>query len=411
MIYRAMCGEEVSALGFGTMRLPVGAGGPADIDDARAMAIFDTLYEGGVTYVDTAYSYHNGGSELFVGRALPRYDRSKLQVATKMPGHEVRPDFNVEAIFEHQLERTGAGYFDFYLMHNVYESSIAHYMDPEAGILEYLVEQKRRGRIRHLGFSCHGQLDTLTQFVEYCDAKAPGEVEFVQLQINYVDWTLQNARAKYNLVRSAGLDVVVMEPLRGGKLARLEALPKDTVGELERIMAASGAKTAAEVSFRWLLGLEGIKVNLSGMSTREQAEDNLRIFAGEAAGGPAPYAEGTEVREALDALGIKFADMQPCTGCRYCVRECPLSLDIPRLLKLRDDGRFNAAMYISMQADSLPEEGRPGNCLGCGACAAACPQGIRIPELIAELNEMLAKLPHWADISAARRVDVSPPKR
>ena len=402
MIYRDMCGEEVSALGFGTMRLPVIGGNAGAIDDGLAMPIFDMLYEGGVTYVDTAYSYHNGASELFVGRALPRYDRARLHIATKMPGHEVRPNFNAAAIFAHQLERTGAGYFDYYLMHNVYESCIDRYMDPDLGILDCLLEQKRRGLIRHLGFSCHGQLPTLRRFLEYCDAKAPGEVEFVQLQLNYVDWELQDGRAKYVLVRDAGMDVVVMEPLRGGKLANLEGSRADQVAQ---VMAACGAKTQAEVSFKWLEGLEGVKVILSGMSTREQAEDNLRIFAE-----PAPLEVGSDVRAKLDALGRAFADMQPCTGCRYCVPECPLSLDIPLLIKLLESGRFASGMYVSMQVDAMDEMRRPQNCLGCGACAAACPQGIHIPELIAELNEMLAKLPHWADVSAARLKDVSPPK-
>ena len=399
MIYRNLGGEEVSALGFGCMRLPVVEGKAEAVDDAAALEVFDTLYEGGVTYVDTAYSYHMGASERFLGRALPRYDRSRLKVATKMPGHEIRPDFNPAAIFANQLERTGAGYFDYYLMHNVCEISLERYMDPELDVLGFLLEQKRRGLIRHLGFSCHGQLPTLRRFLEYCDMRAPGQVEFVQLQLNYVDWLLQQGAAKYDAVREAGCDVVVMEPLRGGALARMEGAHAD---ELAAIMGACGAKTQAEAAFRWVLGLEGAKVILSGMGTREQAEDNLRTFAGVAEGGPEPLAEGSEARAALDALGRGMADMSPCTECRYCTRECPLELDIPLFVRLRDDSRFGASVNLGMQIDALPPEKRPDACLGCGMCAMVCPQNIPIPERLAELAERVAKIPHWAEVSAAR---------
>lgn len=398
MLYRDMCGRETSLLGFGCMRLPV-AGGPAEVDDARALEIADILYEGGVNYFDTAYSYHDGASESFVGRALRRYPRERVAVATKMPGHEIRPTFNPEAIFEEQLLRTGAGYFDYYLLHNVSEMSVKRYMDPDLDILGYLVRQKRAGRIRHLGFSCHGGLGTLKTFLEFADAKAPGEVEFIQLQLNYVDWLLQDGAAKYDVARDAGLDVVVMEGLRGGKLAQLDGERGEAIAH---VMDTCGAKSQAEAAFRWLMGLLQVKVVLSGMSTREQAEDNLRIFAGEAAGGPAALVPGSEAFAALEAVARQFADMVPCTGCRYCTRECPMELDIPTFIKLYDDARFGASVTLGMRVEALPEEERPDACLGCGACAEVCPQGIAVPDIIAELNEMLAKIPRWADISAAR---------
>lgn len=401
MLYRDFCGEEVSALGLGCMRLPVIDGVSANIDDKTAFAVMDMLVEGGVTYVDTAYSYHDGASELFVGRAVKRYGRDRLRVATKMPGHEIRPDFAPEPIFANQLDKTGAGYFDYYLMHNVCEISVDRYMDADLRVLEFLVEQKRRGLIRHLGFSSHGQVATLAKFLEYIDAKAPGEVEFVQLQLNYVDWTLQDGATKYAMARDAGLDVVVMEGLRGGRLARLEG---ERARELAQVAARCGAApdAQAELAFRWLLGLERAKVILSGMNSVAQAEDNLRIFAGEAAGGPAPLLPGSLERSALEALGEHFADVSPCTGCRYCTRECPMGLDIPLLLKLRDDGRFGASMTLRMQLDALGPNAGPDACLGCGACASVCPQGIDIPQRLAELVASVEKIAHWADVSAAR---------
>ena len=392
MKYRDMCGEEVSALGLGCMRLPKAGPGPAEIDVPAALEMADMLVEGGVTYVDTAYSYHDGASERFVGEMVRRYGRSRLRLATKMPGHEIRPEFNPVPIFERQLARTGAGHFDFYLMHNVSEMSFPRYTDADLGVLEFLVEQKRRGLIRHLGFSAHAQLGTLERFLEYCDAKAPGEVEFVQLQLNYADWLLQDGAAKYDLVRDAGLDVVVMEPLRGGALTQLEGARAD---EMAGLMKACGAASAAEVAFRWLFGLDRVKVILSGMSAGWQAEDNLRIFDGCGELGP-------DERAAVDAFARRLADMQPCTGCRYCTRECPMGFDIPLFLKLHDEGKLRPSINMGMRIDALPPEQRPGQCLGCGACAEVCPQGIDIPRLIAELNDILAKVPSWAAVSAAR---------
>ncbi len=396
MLMRNMCGEEVSALGMGLMRLPMTG---SDIDVAATRELLDTLYEGGVNYWDTAYSYLNGASELVVGELLPRYDRNLIKLATKMPGHEIRPDFDPRKIFENQLAKTGAGYFDYYLLHNVCEMSLARYMDKDLDVLGYLLEQKRAGKIRHLGFSCHGALPTLEQFLAFCEDKAPGEVEFVQLQLNYLDWVLQDGAAKYALVQDAGMDVVVMEPLRGGTLARQDG---PAGAQVARVAAGCGARSLAEVSFRWLLGLPGVKTVLSGMNAMEQVEDNLRIFAGAEAGGPEPFAQGSEARAAVDALAREMADISPCTACRYCTHECPLDLDIPRLIRVYDDSRFNATMLLGMELDALPAEKRPEACLGCGLCAEVCPQNIAIPELLAELADKMKDVPHWADISAAR---------
>ena len=171
----------------------------------------------GVNYFDTAYPYHGGVSEIVMGESLSRYPRESYYLATKYPGHQLSSTYDPEAVFEEQLKKCGVEYFDFYLLHNVYENSIQVYTDAKWGILEYFAEQKRRGRIRHLGFSSHGSIQILEEFLEY----AGEHMEFCQIQLNYLDWTLQKAKEKYEMLTDRGIGVWVMEPIRGGRLARL----------------------------------------------------------------------------------------------------------------------------------------------------------------------------------------------
>ena len=208
-------GLALSRLGFGAMRLPLlpGRKEPTAIDEAQVDAMVDYAMAHGVNYFDTAHPYHGGLSERVLGRSLARYPRQRWYLADKYPGHQIAQRYDPAAIFEEQLERCGVDYFDFYLLHNVYENSIQVYMDPQWGILDYFVEQKRLGRIKHLGFSCHGGLPTLARFLDYCGDK----MEFCQLQLNYLDWTLQQGREKYDLLTARGIPVWVMEPIRGGR--------------------------------------------------------------------------------------------------------------------------------------------------------------------------------------------------
>ena len=219
MIYRDFQGLKLSALGFGAMRLPVLDGDDSRIDEAAALRMVDTAMQSGINYYDTAWGYHGENSETVMGKALARYPRDSFYVATKFPGYDASNWSKVKEIFPRQLEKLGVDYFDFYLFHNVCEMNIDAYLDDEKyGIYSYLMAQKRQGRIRHLGFSCHGELDVLKRFL---DAYGK-DMEFCQLQLNYLDWTFQHGKEKVELLRQWGIPVWVMEPLRGGKLARLQ---------------------------------------------------------------------------------------------------------------------------------------------------------------------------------------------
>lgn len=383
MMYNEACGEKLSRLGFGCMRLPLKE--DKSIDESEMQRMVDYAIENGVNYFDTAWPYHGGHSEIAIGRALAGYPRDQWYLATKYPGHQIAAEYNPAEIFEQQLQKCGVEYFDFYLLHNVYENSISVYTDPKWGILDYFLEQKRLGRIRHLGFSSHARPDALERFLDY----AGEHMEFCQIQLNYLDWTLQDAKAKVELLGSRGIPVWVMEPLRGGKLAVLNE------EQTARLKALRPDESVASWSFRWLQNLPGVKMVLSGMSSYDQMVDNVASFSGGAPQTPEEEAVLMEIAEQLK-------DAVPCTRCRYCCDGCPMQLDIPMLIHAYNDIRYAATMIISMHFSALPEEKMPSACIGCGACAAVCPQGIDIPGTLADLSERLTKLPSWVEICRQR---------
>ena len=380
MIYSDFHGEKLSLLGFGAMRLPVDE--QQRIDEAQVQQMVDAAIAGGVNYFDTAYPYHGGQSERVLGRALARHPRGSYYLADKYPGHQVSAKYDPAATFEEQLKRCGVEYFDFYLMHNVYGNSLRTYLDPQWGILDYFIEQKRLGRIRHLGFSTHGSLDCIETFL-----KRYGEhMEFCQIQLNYLDWTLQNAKAKVELLNKYGIPVWVMEPLRGGRLANLN--------ESEMAKLAPGA-SATERAFRWLQGVEGVKVILSGMSTIAQMRENIATF-----GERRPLSGEEEA--ALMALAEGMKKSVPCTACRYCCAGCPKGLDIPGILSHYNDFRFAQGFNVVMAIESLAEGKAPADCIACGKCALTCPQGIDIPRAMREFAQWLGAQPSWAELCRQR---------
>lgn len=386
MQYSEFQGLRLSRLGFGTMRLPLLPGGTdADIDEAQVAEMVRYAVEHGVNYFDTAYPYHASRSERVIGRVLKAYPRESFYLATKYPGHQLAARYDPKAIFEEQLEKCGVDYFDFYLLHNVYENSIHTYMDPQWGIVDYFIEQKKLGRIRHLGFSTHGRVETMDTFL-----RRYGEhMEFCQIQLNYLDWTLQDAKGKYELLEKYNIPVWVMEPVRGGKLAQLPA-------ELDRELKAQRPEESdAAWALRWLQTLPNVKMVLSGMSNMAQMVDNVATFSG---GEPLSEEEVALLARVADALhqGV------PCTGCRYCCDGCPMGLDIPMLLKYYNDAKFQPSMNLGIEIEALPEDKRPSACVGCGQCAQVCPQGIDIPGAMQDFAEICAKLPSWAEISRQR---------
>ena len=206
MLYADFKDKKLSMLGFGTMRLPTVEG---KIDEKQVEAMTDYAIRHGVNYFDTAIPYHDGLSEVVIGRVLNQYPRESWYLADKFPGHQIAESYDPQAVFEDQLRKCGVDYFDFYLLHNVYENSIQTYQDPRWGILDYFRKQKQLGRIKHLGFSCHGSVKLLREFLDYCGE----DMEFCQIQLNWLDWTLQDAKAKVALLNERNIPIIVMEPL------------------------------------------------------------------------------------------------------------------------------------------------------------------------------------------------------
>lgn len=375
MIYREFQGEKLSALGMGAMRLPVVDGDDARIDEAAAAAMVDYAMAHGVNYYDTAWGYHNGNSELVMGRALARYPRESYFLADKFPGYDLSNMDKVESIFEKQLEKCGVEYFDFYLFHNVCEMNIDAYRDPEYGIFDYLTAQKKAGRIRHLGFSAHGSYAVMKRFLEAYGS----EMEFCQIQLNYLDWKFQGAKEKLELLQAYNIPVWVMEPLRGGKLASLA--PADE----EKLQALRPQEGIPAWAFRFLQSIPAVTVTLSGMSNMEQMQANIRTYETEQ---PLNENEMQELLTIADEMVGKIA--LPCTACHYCVSHCPQGLDIPNLLALYNEHCFTDGGFIApMALSAVPEDKRPNSCIGCRSCEAVCPQQIRISEAMADFARKL----------------------
>ena len=272
MIYKDFQDLKLSALGLGAMRLPVvGDQGDVPIDEDKTAQMVAYAIENGINYFDTAYGYHGGQSEIVMGKILGSYPRDSYYLATKFPGYDLSNMDKVETIFEEQLKKCGVDYFDFYLFHNVYEKNIDPYLDPKNGILDYLLKQKENGRIRHLGFSAHGRYDTMKRFLD-----AYGEhMEFCQIQLNYLDWKLQDAKAKVELLNSYHIPIWVMEPLRGGRLASLSQENED------RLKSLRPQEEIPAWAFRFLQSVPGVTMVLSGMSNMEQLEQNVKTFSEE----------------------------------------------------------------------------------------------------------------------------------
>lgn len=375
MIYREFQGEKLSALGMGAMRLPVVDGDDARIDEAAAAAMVDYAMAHGVNYYDTAWGYHNGNSELVMGRALARYPRESYFLADKFPGYDLSNMDKVESIFEKQLEKCGVEYFDFYLFHNVCEMNIDAYLDPKYGIFDYLTAQKKAGRIRHLGFSAHGSYAVMKRFLEAYGS----EMEFCQIQLNYLDWKFQGAKEKVELLQAYNIPVWVMEPLRGGKLASLA--PADE----EKLQALRPQEGIPAWAFRFLQSIPAVTVTLSGMSNMKQMQANIRTYETEQ---PLDENEMQTLLGITDAMVGKIA--LPCTACHYCVSHCPQGLDIPNLLALYNEHCFTDGGFIApMALSAVPEDKRPNSCIGCRSCEAVCPQQIRISEAMADFARKL----------------------
>lgn len=368
MVYNDFKGLKLSNLGMGTMRLPVIDGKNDQIDEAAAAQMIAIAMEHGINYYDTAWGYHDGNSEIVMGKLLSQYPRDSFYLASKFPGYDLANMDKAEEIFEKQLEKCQVDYFDFYLIHNVCEMNVDAYLDEKYGILAYFLEQKAKGRIRHLGFSAHASFDVFKRFLD-----AWGEhMEFCQIQLNYLDWAFQKACDKVALLNERNIPIWVMEPLRGGKLATLSD------GATAKLRGLRPEEGVPAWGFRYLQSIPGVTVILSGMSNREQTLDNLRTFETSR-----PLNE--DEMAALNEIAAKMLSGVPCTACRYCTAYCPQELDIPWLLELYNEHSFTEDGFIApMALEALPAEKQPDACIGCRSCEAVCPQQIKISEALAD---------------------------
>lgn len=374
MQYSEIQGTKVSSMGMGLMRLPVIDGDNAKIDEAEATKMVDYAYEHGVTYYDTAWGYHDGNSETFIGKTLvARYPRDTFKLTSKFPSYDASNFGKHEEIFPKQLEKCQTDYFDFYLLHNVCEVNIEQYLAEDTyHTVEYFLEQKKAGRIKHLGFSAHAKTDTFMRFVE----RFGDVMEFCQMELNYFDYTFQEANKKVQWCNEHNMPIVVMEPLRGGYLVNLRDEYK------QKLAAVNPDLSPVEWALRWLQGVEGVRVVLSGSSSLEQIKQNIDIFDERK---PLSAEENQALTEVAEAMSHEKG--LACTACHYCVPHCPQGLDIPYLISLYNehltkestDG-FIAPMALSV----MPKDKWPSACIACNSCHDVCPQELPIPEFLAE---------------------------
>lgn len=377
MIYKKFKNLQISALGMGGMRFPVKENDYSNIDKEKVEEMVDVAIKEGINYFDTAWGYHNGNSETILGEVLGKYPRDSYYLASKFPGYDKSNMDKIEEIFETQLKKCKVEYFDFYLFHNVCEKNIDLYLDEKYGLFNFLMEQKKKGKIRHLGFSTHATLPTLKRFL---DAYGK-DMEFCQIQLNYLDYKMQNAKGKVELLNKLNIPIWVMEPVKGGTLAKIDE-------EYNHMLKAISPNVKpVEWAFRFVESVPGVTVTLSGMSNMEQLKENIRIY------GKDNHLSSDEMNGLLDVVkAMTSKTTLPCTACRYCTTYCPMKLDIPSLIELYNEYVFLGESYLApMVIESLPENKRPSACLDCHACESVCPQNIKISEMMKDFNSRLKK--------------------
>ena len=359
-------GISLSRLGMGAMRLPVIGEDQGDIDYEKAKEIIDYAYKNGVNYYDTAYIYHNQKSEEFLGKALKEYPRETYYVADKF-NFQAQPDYTIQ--LKEQLDRLQMEYIDFYLIHGIQDSWLDDFL--KCGAIAYFDEKKKEGKIRSLGFSFHGSPDNLRRLLTVY------KWDFVQIQLNYYDWYYSDAKVLYDILEEAGIPIIVMEPVRGGRLASL-------IPEADKILKdAEPEESIASWALRWVMSRPQVQVVLSGMSTLDQIKDNVHIFS--------DYEGITAQEEALLKQAVEL--FRPtvavaCTACHYCCPDCPKELDIPKILSIYNDIKILGENWRATFANALPEGKRPEDCIGCGSCTKHCPQSIDVPAIMQEFAEL-----------------------
>ncbi|MBN1262621.1 MAG: aldo/keto reductase [Anaerolineae bacterium] len=364
-----------SALGFGAMRLPVLNNDPQQIDEPQAMEMMRYAIDHGVNYVDTAYPYHRGESEGFVGKVLQDGYRERIKLATKLPSWLIESPADFDRYLDEQLERLQTDHIDFYLLHALRAASWEKLRD--LGARAWAEGAIADGRIRHLGFSFHDDLKAFKQIVDEYDGWT-----FCQIQYNYMDVAYQAGMEGLKYAAGKGLAVVIMEPLRGGRLAKNP--PPNKIAGL--FATAEVARTPADWALQWLWNQPEVSVVLSGMSTLQHVQENV-ASAGRSGVGTLSEAELAlidEVREAYTSLSPI-----PCTDCKYCM-PCPNGVNIPRVFEIYNEAMMYEDQWGAQQAYKwLNEENRANLCVECLQCEEQCPQGIEITAWLKKAHELL----------------------
>ncbi|MBP5587857.1 MAG: aldo/keto reductase [Treponema sp.] len=364
---------KMPKLGFGLMRLPEKDGA---IDVGRVKTMVDKYLDAGLNYFDTAYIYHGGHSEEAICEALvKRYPREKFMLATKLPVWEVKQESDVERIFNDQLKKTGAGYFDLYLLHSIEEANYDSYEKYDC--FNWGLKKKEAGLIKHFGFSFHGSPELLEKVLD----KHP-EVEFVQIQLNYLDRTNPVVRSQklYDILHKRNIPMIIMEPIRGGMLANMAP-------EIEaKFKGACPDKSVASWALRYVGSLEGVMTILSGMSAEDQMDDNIKTFTNFE---PLSQEEFKIIDEVTEEI-LRIPQIG-CTACRYCTDGCPQKISIPdvfrtinTLRRYPDDWRAK-----NFYSGLVNRSGKASDCVACGQCEGVCPQHLPIISLLKEAAGIL----------------------
>ncbi len=374
MEYRSMdkLGVKPSMLGFGCMRFPQKEDG--SIDEVESEKMLDKAIEAGVTYIDTAYPYHNGESEPFVGRVLKKYKRDSFYLATKLPIWKVETIEDVKATFEEQLNRLQVDYIDFYLLHALSKERWEKIL--KLGVLDFCKEMKEQGKLKYIGFSFHDSYEVFEEILTSWDW------DFCQIQYNYMDTEHQAGDRGYALAEKLGVPMVIMEPIKGGSLA---VLPEDIAAMYKE---ADQEASISSWALRWVGTHSNVKVILSGMSTYSQVLDNLKTFE---TFKPLNQEEQALVEKV--AATIRSRVKNGCTGCRYCM-PCPFGIDIPKNFAIWNQEAMygNPAAAKRKYERELAESARADQCRKCGACEKECPQAISIREDLVRVKEDFAKM-------------------
>ena len=377
MIYNEFKKTKISDLGFDTKRLPIVDQDHSKIDESQSEKMIDYALQHGINYFETAWNYHEGNAASFIGRVLSKHPRNSYLLANKFPAYDLKNMPDYEYIFEKQLEDCKTDYFDFYLLQNVDELNIDSLLSSNNKVMDYLIEQKESGRIRHLGIHTNSKITTIERFLNVYGQ----EIEFAQIQLNYLDWTLLDAKERVEYLRKRGLPIWATGPLRNGQLTKIEKVHEDML----RMVRPS--ETPAGWAYRFVQSTAAVKTILSSISSFEQLQSDISFFENDIT-----LLNGKEAAILMtlvnDALSRRLIN---CTGCRNCTEFCRHRLDIPTLIDLYNEYKLTGSTeFITRPWSTIPEDKLPSHCVGCGACEKVCPRHIKVSEIMKEFSEIMA---------------------